>query len=245
MTIISVPFHQDERLPESHIPLSVPALTITPDLPSGDLWDRLGTLYASVASAVATEVGAGSVPTVVSGDCLVSLGVVTGVQQAGVDPSIIWFDAHGDVHTMESSTSGYIGGMSLRLILGANHSLVGERLGLRPLPERQAVLVDARDLDPAEAAYLASSEVRRFTVDAIEIPTGPLILHLDIDIIDPVEAPNLLFPVPGGPSAASVLSAVRRIIDTGNVVAFDFAFPWNPTPEHHSARAQLVEAFVN
>jgi arginase len=246
MTIIAVPYHQDEQLPADHIPLPArtPVVNVTPDFPDGEIWDRLTSLYAAVASAVTSDIEAGSVPTIVSGDCLVSLGVVAGVQRAGINPTIIWFDAHGDVHTFESSTSGYLGGMSLRLVLGAHYSLVGERVGLRPLPEQQAVLVDARDLDPAEADYLTSSEIRRFTVDDVEIPAGPLVLHVDVDVITSAELPGLLFPVAGGPSTSAVLNAVRRIITQGNVVALDLAFPWQPSPEHHETHARLVAALV-
>src|SRR5882757_5484921 len=113
MSIISVPYHQDQRLPEGSIPLPGDTVAITPELPDGQLWDRLGALYSAVASAVAEDVRGGDRPTVLSGDCLVSLGVVTGVQRAGVDPAIVWFDAHGDVHTVASSISGYWGGLAL------------------------------------------------------------------------------------------------------------------------------------
>lgn len=244
MAIICVPFHQDERLPEGTIPLPVEPRLIMPDLPDGPIWDRLATLYSAVSSAVAAEVSNGAVPTVVSGDCMVALGVVAGLQRGGVDPSIIWFDAHGDVHTMESSTSGYIGGMSLRMVLGGDYSLVGERIGLRPLAERQAVLVDARDIDPAEAEYLATAEITRCTVDNVKIPDGPLILHVDIDVIDAGDLPGLMLPVADGPSKSSVLDSIRRIMATGNVVAFDIAFTWNATPQHHDAHADLVRTLV-
>jgi arginase len=247
MTIISVPFHQDERLAEASIPLPADAevVSVTPELVGGEIWHRLSGLYSAVAAAVAADIESGQVPTVVSGDCLVSLGVVTGVQRAGVDPSIVWFDAHGDVHTLASSTSGYLGGLSLRLVLGGDYSVVGERIGLRPLAERQAVLVGARDLDPAEAEYLASADIRRCTVDDVELPDGPLILHVDVDVIDSGDLPGLLFPVPDGPSLTSVLDAVRRIIATGKVIALDVAFPWHSAPEHSEIRAQVVNALVN
>ncbi|TCO57209.1 arginase family protein [Actinocrispum wychmicini] len=244
MAIISVPFHQDEQLREGTIPLSSEATLITPELPGTSLWDRLATLYSAVASAVSTEIEASATATVVSGDCMVALGVVAGVQRAGTDPSIIWFDAHGDVHTMASSTSGYIGGMALRMVLGGDYSLVGERIGLRPLAESRAVLVDARDLDPAEADYLAAAEITRCPVDDVRIPDGPLVLHVDIDVIDAGDVPGLLFPVSNGPSTSSVLDAIRRIIATGNVVALDLAFTWHSAPEHHDLHADLVRTLV-
>jgi arginase len=242
--IISVPFHQNERLPAGAIPLPSDAVTVSPELSGESFWDRLGDLTAAVASTVAAHVKAGSRPTVLSGDCLVSLGVVTGVQRAGLSPSVVWFDAHGDVHTVASSTSNYWGGLALRMVVGGDYTLVGERLGLRPVPESRVTLVDARDLDPAEAEYLATSEIRRCTVTDLAVPDGPIVLHVDVDVIDSAHVPGLLFPVAGGPSLPAVLDAMHQITDTGNVVAVDLAFPWHVSPEHEETRAELVRALV-
>src|SRR5205823_2912878 len=199
------------------IPLAAGRI-VAPELPDGQIWPRLAELYDEVAAAVAAEIRADSVPVVVSGDCLTSLGVVAGAQRAGIDPGIIWLDAHGDVHTLESSTSGYLGGLALRLVLGAHPERVANRLGLRPLPERRAVLVDARDLDPAEVDYLATAEIVHCGVDEVAAPDGPVVLHVDVDVIDSGELPGLRFPAPGGPSSGAVTAAVRRIVSSGNVV---------------------------
>jgi arginase len=239
VTTIIVPFHQDEQLDLESLP--VPAddvIALSPALPDGDVWDRLTALYRPVVAAVAENVGA----TVVSGDCLVATAVVAGVQRAGVDPSVVWFDAHGDVHTLESSTSGYLGGLSLRLLFGAHRELLGDRIGLRPLREEAALLVDARDLDPAEAAYLAEAEVRRTTVrDLDHLPDGPLVLHVDLDVIDSAELDRLRFPVADGPSTADVVAAVHHIRATREVVAFDLACTWYPGSEDHS---DLLSALI-
>jgi arginase len=75
------------------------------------------------------------------------------------------------------------------------------------------VLVDARDLDPAEGTYLATSRVRRRAVAEIQaddLLDGPLILLLDVDVIDPAEVPGLRFPEPGCPPQFTGLDAMRR-----------------------------------
>ena len=216
MTTILVPFHQDER-----IDLPVPAdVVVEPGLPDGDVWTRLTTLFRAVGEVV--EPG----DTVVSGDCLVSAGVLAGVQRAGLDPVVVWFDAHGDVHTLDTSTSGYLGGLSLRLLLGAHRDLSADRVGFTPVAEDRAVLVDARDLDPAEVDYLAGSGVRRTAVHDVEIPEGPVLLHVDVDVVDSGAVPGLRFPAPGGPSRRAVVDAVRHIRATRDVVAFDIACTW-------------------
>jgi arginase len=165
-----------------------------------------------------------------------------------VDPSIVWFDGHGDVQTLETTTSGYLGGMPLRILVGYRPELVSEGLGLRAVPESRAVLVDARDLDPAEVDYLASADIRRFGVDDLSadvLPDGPLVLHLDLDVIDPGELPGLLYPAPGGPTASSVVDAVRRVVDTGRVAALSLGCTWHPGREDTSGlRADLLSTLI-
>ncbi|WP_197523014.1 arginase family protein [Actinokineospora pegani] len=240
MTIL-VPYHQDERLPDGDIPLT--AETVEPALPDGDTWTRLVALADAVADRVAARIG--ETPVVVSGDCLVANATITGAQRAGLDPSVVWFDAHGDVHTLETSTSGYLGGMALRLAMGAHAERFATPLGLRPLTERQAVLVDARDLDPAEVRYLSTSDLRRHPVTALSaelLPEGPLVLHVDVDVIDADEQPGMRFPAPNGPAQRDVLDAARRVLTTGRVVAVDIACPWRPArdEQERDRRARLL-----
>lgn len=244
--MILVPYHQDQPLAPDQIPAPPSCDVVTLPPTAGDQWQRLTALHSAVADAVA----AANLPAVVlSGDCLVALGVVAGLQRAGHDPAIIWFDAHGDLHTLESSTSGYLGGMALRFVLGAHASLVAGPLGLRPIPEPRTLLVDARDLDPAESTYLSTSAIRHTTIPNLTVdtlPDGPLVLHIDCDIIDPAELPGLLFPAPNGPSTSAVVEAARQIIATGRVAALDIACPWHPATaiNETQARANLLTALT-
>jgi arginase len=146
------------------------------------------------------------------------------------------------VHTLESSTSGYLGGLSLRLLLGAHRELLADRIGLTPVAEDRALLVDARDLDPAEAEYLAGAKVRRSTVRELDhLPAGPLVLHVDLDVIDSGELGRLRFPASDGPSTQDVVAAVRRIRADHEVVAFDLACTWYPGSEDHT---ELLAALI-
>jgi arginase family enzyme len=81
VTVILVPYHQDERLPDGSIPLPSDGdvVVVTADLLGDDIWQRLTALYGVVAKEVAAQVASRSAPMVVSGDCLVALGVVAGV----------------------------------------------------------------------------------------------------------------------------------------------------------------------
>ncbi|RDI54174.1 arginase family protein [Nocardia mexicana] len=224
---VLLPYHLDEYRPEFDAPI-VPDVVVTQELPdSDDPWARMAVLYEAVAERVAEAVRGGDRPVVVSGDCTTSLGTVTGLQQAGLDPGIVWFDAHGDVQTVETSASGYLGGFPLRMLVGYGRELMADRIGLRTVPEERAVLVDGRDLDPPEVEYLRTAAIRQRPVhDLGELPDAPLYLHLDCDVIDPQDLPGLLFPTPGGPRLPAVAEAVRRVLDTGRVAAVGIACTW-------------------
>lgn len=238
MTVLQVPYHLDEYLPDLDVVLRAEKV-ITADLPPGDAWARLAALYRLVADAVAGAAGDGTCPVVVSGDCTTALGTVAGLQRAGIDAGVVWFDAHGDVQTLETTASGYLGGLPLRLLVGYRPGLIATRLGLRPVPEHRVMLVGARDLDPPEVAYLAHAPIGRAEVaglDAAALPGGPLYVHIDLDVIDPADVPGLRYPAPGGPGAADVAWALRIVLATGRAAAVGIACTWHPG---HRAAARI------
>jgi arginase len=230
VSVIGVPYHLDEYLPDLDFALP-PGEIVTAELPAGDPWARLAPLYSAVGDAVAAAAGRGSPPVVVTGDCLTSLGIMAGLQRAVADVGVVWFDAHGDVQTPETTASGYLAGMPLRLLTGYRPELIAERLGLRAVPERQMVLAGARDLDPPEASYLAGAQIRRCEVadlDPAGLPDGPMYVHLDMDVVRPADLPGLRFPTPGGPSATQIADALRMLMGTGRVAAVGIACSWYP-----------------
>ncbi len=225
-----VPFHLDEHQPDHDWPLPANRMVTASFGPGLDTWGRLAGLYDRVAETVRQDVADGECPIVLSGDCTTSLGIVAGLQRAGQRPGIVWFDAHGDVQTPETTTSGYLGGMPLRLLVGYRPELIGLELGLIPVPESDVLLVGARDLDPPEVAYLAGSAIRQVPVAELTadgLPAGPLYLHLDADVVDAGELPGLLFPAPAGPSLDTVAAAVRRVLASGRVVAIGVGCTWS------------------
>ncbi len=232
---ILVPYHLDEPLFEVDWPLPVEAV-IAITAVGLDRWSFLAELNLAVREAVADRVAGATVPLVVSGDCLTSLGTVAGLQRAGLDPAIVWFDAHGDVQTLETTTSGYLGGIPLRILVGYRPELIADCLGLRPVPENRVVLVDARDLDPPEVEYLSQAEIRHVTVadvSTMELPAGPLYLHVDMDVVSCDVLPGLLFPATGGPDLPEVFQAVRSVLATDRVASLHLACTWRAG--HHAA----------
>jgi arginase len=230
VTVIGVPFHLDEYLPDLDF-TPEPTERVVPELPAGEIWPRLAALYAAVAGAVTSSRTRAGCSVVASGDCLTALGTVAGLQAAGADPAIVWFDAHGDVQTPETSSSGYLAGMVLRLLTGYRPELIASTLGLRPVSEDRIVLVGARDLDPPEVTYLDQSRIRRCQVTdlaAAGLPDGPLYVHLDLDVIDGTQLPGLRYPAAGGPDAGQVADALSLLLGTGRVAAVGIACSWFP-----------------
>ncbi|MEU5155541.1 arginase family protein [Glycomyces sp. NPDC021274] len=239
MTVLLVPYHLDERLPDDEFPV-VADRVVTKDLPEGTFWARAADLYALVGDAVATA----DRPTVVTADCTVAIGVVAGLQRQGIEPSIIWFDAHGDLHTSTSSASGYPGGMVLRTLLGDGDPAIAAATALSPVPPERVTLVDARDLDGPEVDYLADSPITHATVETATAPEGPIYLHIDLDVIDADAVPGLRYPVTPGPAPDQIRDAALRILATGRVAAMTIACTWHPGSDTPIAVRKLIDELI-
>lgn len=201
-----------------------PAEVVEPALPETSAQARLGVLYAELARRVAAQPDA----RVQVGDCVASLGVMAGLQARGLDPAIVWFDAHGDFNTWETTPSGFLGGMPLAMLAGLGEQTIMEAVGARPLAGGRILLVGARDLDTGEDTNLEGAGVRQVDVEdltADALPEGTLYLHLDCDVVAIEEMPAVNYPAAGGPGAAAVREAVEKVLASGRVAAFSFTGP--------------------
>lgn len=225
MTVFNVPFYMGERLVGFDVP--EPNVLVDPQLPAGAPMERMAVLCAELANRIAADP---STPVIYAGDCVAPIGVLAGLERRGSHATIVWFDAHGDFNTWETTPSGFIGGMPLAMLTGRGEQTIVTAAGLEPLPDRRAVLVGARDLDPGEDDAIAESAMTVSPVfDVVDrIPgEGPLYVHVDVDVVDPEELPAVNYPAPGGPSTADVATAVSAIAATGRTVAFSIS-SWNP-----------------
>jgi arginase len=175
---------------------------------------RMGKVYSSLAKAVKELAGAGEVPFSIAGDCVSTLGVLGGLQQAGRSPDrILWLDAHGDFHTWGTTQTHYIGGMPLAMLVGRADRRKDARdavgalraaIGVKAFPEERIVLSDARDTDPGETEALQASDIVTCAIDDILDHLDPeesLYVHWDTDVVDAKsETPALKYHVSGGPS---------------------------------------------
>ena len=202
-----------------------------PKLPASDRLARMSAVHEALAEQVKSTVQAGRRPISIAGDCCTAIGVLAGLQRAGIDPTLIWFDAHGDFNTPETTPSGFLGGMPLAMMVGRGDLSLPKAVGLAPLPENQVILTDARDLDPGEAAALARSAVTVVKepgdLTARDLPAGPLYVHFDMDVVALEESPAQNYPAPGGPTAACLHAVFGRLAETGRVASVS-ASTWNP-----------------
>ena len=156
----------------------------------------------------------GDFPLFVGGDHSIAVGTVAAAGSGNDSLGLIWLDAHGDFNTPNTSPSGNIHGMPLAILMGEGHpSLVNVgRQGPKVLPEN-VVMIGLRDIDPAEKKRLKNSGITVFTMRDIDeqgISTVAnkavmkfahmkrIHLTVDMDVLDPVEAPGVGTPVPGG-----------------------------------------------
>lgn len=168
---------------------------------------------------LAAEVAGGSgFPLVVSGNCNACLGAIAG---SGAR-AIVWFDAHADFNTPETTRSGFFDGMSLAIATGGCWTALAATVpGFRPVAQEDVVLVGARDIDDAERARLDRSGVTliRDVAALGELGAGPVYLHVDLDVLDPSEGRVNEFAAPGGLSVDELIDAVESLAASAPVVA--------------------------
>jgi arginase len=202
-----------------------------PDLPETSREQRMAALHEPIAAFVAETLSKGERPVSVAGDCCTTLGMVAGLQRAGLEPTLLWLDAHGDFNTPETTPSGFLGGMPLAMLTGRGDLTLAEAVGLRPLPDERVVLCDGRDLDPEEKEAVAASGLRhvRDVRELLGHPwlEGPLYVHFDADIVNPSDAPAMSYRAEGGPSAAELAAVFDALARRGQIVAISMT-TWTP-----------------
>ncbi|MCI0557230.1 MAG: arginase family protein [Nitrososphaera sp.] len=170
----------------------------------------INSVNRAIREFVAETVVSGERPLVLSGDCLCSIGCIAGLQRCGIRPQLLWFDAHGDFHTPETTISAHLGGMPLAMITGRGDLSLLEAVGLTPLVDADVFHIGARDLEPGEKEALETSGIdcmSRITDILNVLPKrSPCWVHFDTDYINPSDAPAMRYPASGGISSGSAKS---------------------------------------
>lgn len=243
----SRPARDDERALDAYLAAGVyeesraPVDIVEPRFPehrrSGIESDDVGLLCGLIADEVAAARADNKVVLMSGGNCVHATGVLGGLQDAhGLSSRIglVWFDAHGDFNTPETSPSGSLGGMPVAVAAGLAHPRWRELSHVTcPLPADRILLVDARDLDDSEERLVralgvpvAAVSVHRPGMDLERSVVGLaersdlLYLHVDSDVLDGSLVPNLRSAAAGGPGLTEVLAAIDTVMATGKVGAF-------------------------
>lgn len=215
-----------------------------------------------IAQCATNSRNAGRFPLILGGNCNTAVGGISGVGAAGC--ALIWFDAHGDFNTPENTETGFLDGMGLAMAVGRGwRHILSTVPGFSPIPEELTAIVGARDLDPWEEQDLAHSAITRVNVadirkagvqrafgaflSSLKNKVDRIYLHIDIDVLDPADAPANHYNAPGGLSIGELVSAITFIgdqipIEGGGIGSYDPAFD----AEGRTARfaVQVIEALI-
>ena len=203
-----------------------------------------------VETAVADAVSDGDLPLVLGGDHSIAIGSVSGVRSER-DVGVLWLDAHGDFNTPASSPSGNVHGMAAAALVGRGG--FGDWIG-GDLSEEDVAMVGLRDLDSEERGALEDSDVATYTmrdldtrgveeiigeaIDRILEGVDALHVSLDMDVLDPDEAPGVGTPVRGGMTYREAHAVMERVADTGALKSIEIV-EVNPILDTDNRTAEL------
>jgi arginase len=219
--------------------------------------DEIVRVVRELADLVERTCRAGDMPIVLGGDHSIALGTLAGIARAGRRPGVIWMDAHGDMNTPATTPSGNVHGMPLAVAVG----LCGD-----PFPEElcasvdgpSAVLVATRSVDNGERANIDRAGVTAITMAdidrlgmagameraiAIASKGDGIHLSLDMDAIDPDEAPGVGTPVRGGLTYREAQLAMEMLAASGKLGSIEVA-EVNPILDQGNRTAQLAVELI-
>jgi arginase len=213
------------------------------------------------AEAVLKTLQEGITPLVLGGDHSLAVGSVSGVaefyRRRGEKIGVLWIDAHSDINTPETSPSGNVHGMPLAALVGLGPESLGNIFGCSPkIAPENTVLIGVRDIDAAERDNIRRAGIAEvFTMRDIDergmrtvmeealraASEGTVGYHvsLDMDWIDPEDAPGVGTPVRGGATYREAHLAMEIIADHGRMVSFEMV-EVNPVIDEHNRTADLA-----
>ena len=226
--------------------------------PRAKFEDLIETACVELRERVGHIARSGQFPLVLGGDHSIAMGTVAGLLDARGDVGVLWIDAHGDINTPETSPSGNVHGMPVAAMLG--EAGLGARLGwaTRRLRPERVVLLGTRTLDPGERTIIRDLGIRMFTMSEIDqsgitacvrqatdILSGPGGIHIsfDIDAVDPLEAPGVGTPWPGGLTYREAHLAMELLAATGQVSSMEVV-EVNPIADHENRTARLAAELI-
>jgi len=216
------------------------------------------------AEQVLKTLEAGKAPVVLGGDHSVAAGTVAGVaefyRRQNQKIGLIWIDAHADINTPDSSPSGNVHGMPLAAIMGLGPPELANIFNFSPkVNPENCVLVGVRDIDAIEKENIRKAGIEVFTMrdidergmrtiieEALRMAgrgTAGYHVSLDMDWIDPEDAPGVGTPVRGGATYREAHLAMEIIADHGRLTSFEIV-EVNPVIDEHNRTANLAVELI-
>lgn len=201
--------------------------------------DQVALGNEKLARKVDEVVGEGRFPIVLGGDHSVAIGTLAGVSKHYDNLGVIWYDAHPDLNSEETSPSGNIHGMPLAVSLGIGHEKLTGMLGYQPkVKPENIVIIGARSVDAEERVLIREKGINVYTmheVDRLGMPkvieevieylkdkTDGVHLSLDLDGLDPMDAPGVGTPVMGGMSYRESHLAMEMLAESDIITSAEF-----------------------
>ncbi|WP_309120617.1 arginase [Paenibacillus sp.] len=217
-------------------------------------------MSSRVADLVTDAARGGSFPLVLGGDQSVSIGAFAGLTRHYANLGAICFTAYGGLLTETSSPTGDANGMPLAIALGkAGFKLSDVAEGAKLLSKDKLVLISVRHLEPEERDVIRSEGIAFFSMydidkhgiekviaQAMDIAgngTDGVHLSISADSLDPLEAPGVGFPIPGGLSYREAHFACELLAETGRITSMDVA-EVNPSQDDNRRTARLAVGLV-
>ena len=202
-------------------------------------------LCRRVSSAVKLARDRGAFPIVLSGNCSIAVGTVSGCGPA--ETGAVWFDAHGETTTPETTTSGFFDGMGISILTGECWKTLAQSIpGYAPVLGRDIVLFGSRDLEPAEHDLLNKLGVARLNLAenldahlAASFPQRQAYLHFDLDVLDPAIAQGNQWTPPDGTHPEELFKAFRAIRKHSSIAALGIA-SYNPAADRDSKALDVI-----
>ncbi|PAV28187.1 arginase [Virgibacillus profundi] len=192
-----------------------------------------------LAEMVDLEIDKGHFPLILGGDHSIAIGSLAGISKHYENLGVIWYDAHGDLNSSETSPSGNIHGMPLAASLGIGNEELTNLYGYAPkIKPENIVIVGARSLDPGEKELIREKGIKVFTmheidqmgmskvmqetIDYLKERTDGIHLSLDLDGLDPSEAPGVGTPVLGGMTYRESHLAMEMLAEADILTSAEF-----------------------
>jgi len=200
-------------------------------------------------------------PLVLGGDHSIAIGTLAGVSKHYKNLGVIWYDAHGDLNTAETSPSGNIHGMPLAVSLGIGHPTLTNIGGYCPkVKPENIVIIGARSLDEGERLLIKENGIKVYTMHEVDRlgmtkvmeetisylkeRTDGVHLSLDLDGLDPEEAPGVGTPVAGGLSYRESHLAMEMLSESNIITSAEFV-EINPILDEKNKTADVAVALMS